>query len=218
MSARPIEHPPIARSIRSDRQGGVKPYRLNVDQFMKMIGAGVFPDHVRIELINGLLVRKMTRYPPHNVCVLLLSRFLRTSIPPDWIVSEEKPVVVGKRQRLEPDFALIRGPESRYLARDPHADDIPLVIEVSDSTYSKDRGSKWRLYSEARIPCYWVVNIAESRVEVYTDPDGSGRSAAYRRSSLHGPDDEIPIPIAGVEVGRVGVRSILPLHDPEGAA
>ena len=200
------------------RAPSTRPYRLDVGQYLKTIEAGVFPDGVRIELLDGLLVRKMTRYPPHNYVVRQLAELIRGFLPAGWIVSEEKPVVVGEKWRPEPDLALIRGPQSRYRAKDPNAEDIPLVIEVVDSTYAKDRGIKWRGYAAAKIPAYWVVNIAESRVEVYTDPDGSGRSAAYRRSSLHGPDDEIPIPIAGVEVGRVAVRSILPLPDPEGAA
>jgi hypothetical protein len=51
------------------RQGaekGLKPYRISVEQFEKMIDAGVFPDRPRVELLGGLLFRNMTKNDPHN--------------------------------------------------------------------------------------------------------------------------------------------------------
>jgi hypothetical protein len=85
-----------------------------------------------------------------------------------------------------------------------------LVVEVAESTYSYDRGEKWRAYAAARIPIYWVVNLDESRIEVYTDPIGRGKKASYRQSAIFGADAEVSVVIDGRDVGRIVVKEILP--------
>ena len=57
-----------------------------------------------------------------------------------------------------------------------------LAIEVSDSSRSIDRGLRKRLYAEAGIAEYWVVDVVAEAVEVHTDP--SGRD--YRSIETHG--------------------------------
>ena len=187
----------------------VTPYRLDVSQYLKMIEAGVFADRSRVELLNGVLVRKMTKNTPHNFAMMQLAESFRGVVPPAWFVNEEKSLVLARFWRPEPDIAVLRGPVTLYRGRDPHAADVALVLEVSDSSYSKDRGMKWRGYAEAKIPIYWVVNLSQSRVEVYTDPEGQGRSASYRQCVTFGPDQSVPIVIEGVEVGQVLVRDLL---------
>jgi Uma2 family endonuclease len=44
---------------------------------------------------------------------------------------------------------------------------------VSDTTLAKDRGEKARLYAQAGIRDYWIVNIKERTIEVRRDPVGS---------------------------------------------
>ena len=188
---------------------GWKPYRLTVEQFLKMIGAGVFPHDARVELLGGILVERMTRYAPHNYCVLCLGRTLNRLLPAEWLVSEEKPIEFGRRWRPEPDFAIIKGPETLYRARTPTLPDIGFLVEVSDSTYAADRGAKWRAYAAARIPIYWIVNIQERWIEVYRDPAVRGRSAGYRQSEIFREGTEMPIIVDGQDVGRIAVRDIL---------
>jgi Uma2 family endonuclease len=49
----------------------------------------------------------------------------------------------------------------------------------------KDRGVKASLYAESGVPEYWVVNVAESAIEVHTVPaDGTYASMiVYRRGA-----------------------------------
>lgn len=51
----------------------------------------------------------------------------------------------------------------------PSAEDVILLIKVSESTLPYDRGGKLALYAESGVPEYWVVNINEQVIEVYTD-------------------------------------------------
>ena len=49
---------------------------------------------------------------------------------------------------------------------------MPLVVEVADSSLGQDRTFKSRIYAAGSIPTYWIINLADSRVEVHTDPTG----------------------------------------------
>jgi Uma2 family endonuclease len=189
---------------------GIEPYRLSVRQFEAMIDAGVFPDGVRVELLGGMLVEKMTKNDPHDFSVGQLGQILRRLLPIDWFVREEKSVRLGLSWRPEPDVAVVRGPNELYRSRTPQAKDIGLVIEVADISYAKDRGEKWRGYAAARVLIYWIVNVPARQVEVYSAPTGRGIAAKYRDDITFGPDDDVPVVIEGREVGRIAVRDILP--------
>jgi Uma2 family endonuclease len=84
------------------------------------------------------------------------------------------------------------------------------VVEVAQSTYNFDRGEKWRAYAAARIPVYWIVNLDKSRIEIYRDPAGRGKTASYRQTEIFEADAEVPVVIDGQAVGRVVVKEILP--------
>lgn len=189
---------------------GPVPYRLDVRQFLTMIAAGVFGPEERIELLGGVLVQKMTRHAPHNFTVGRLSALLRDLIAPDRLVREEKPVVLGRDWRPEPDIAVIRGPDDHYRRADPTAADLALLVEVAESTYPLDRGEKWRAYAAARVPVYWIVDLSSRAVEVFTDPAGRGKTARYRAAARFGPGEAIPVVVDGRELGAVAVNEILP--------
>ena len=45
-----------------------------------------------------------------------------------------------------------------------------LIVEVSDSSLAYDRRSKAELYAEFGIGDYWIVNLKETVIEVYSEP------------------------------------------------
>ena len=49
-----------------------------------------------------------------------------------------------------------------------------LLIEVADASLAYDRSTKQRLYAEALIPEYWVVDCAAEAIEVHRDPGPEG--------------------------------------------
>jgi len=188
---------------------GIVPYRLTVRQFERMIEAGIFRDEDHVELLGGILVDKMTKHDPHNFTVDALGARVRTSVEPEWTVREEKSIVLGRFSRPEPDVAVAHGPRERYRSSSARPPDLGLLIEVADSSYAIDRGKKWQQYATARIPVYWIVNLPQSQIEVYSAPSGKGRSAAYRDVALYARDDLVPVVLEGKELGRIPVRDVL---------
>ena len=66
----------------------------------------------------------------------------------------------------EPDVAVV--PLGDYDTA--HPDRAYLIIEVAESSLARDRGVKQRLYAACDVPEYWIVNVAERRIEVHTKP------------------------------------------------
>jgi Uma2 family endonuclease len=83
------------------------------------------------------------------------------------------PVTLSNINAPEPDVAIVRGTEEDYADRYPGPADLFLVIEVADSSLGTDRSTKQRLYATAGIPQYWLVNLPESQVEVYEQPEAA---------------------------------------------
>jgi len=189
---------------------GWKPYRLTGRQFLKMIRAGVFPDHHNVELLGGLLVEQMTKFAPHTFAIAQLHDAIRSMLAVGWIIQQEAMLGLGRRWRPEPDLTVVRGAWSSYRDRSPVAADVALIIEVADSSYRIDRGSKWRRYAAVGIPAYWIVNLTKRQIEVYSGPAGQGRSASYQNLVTFDEAAEIPVVIEAREVGRIAVRDILP--------
>ena len=66
-------------------------YRLSVAQYDRMIEAGVLTEDDSTELIDGLLVNKMPKNPPHVQAVRRLLRALQRLTPSGWLVTKEEP-------------------------------------------------------------------------------------------------------------------------------
>ncbi|MCI0527429.1 MAG: Uma2 family endonuclease, partial [Nitrospira sp.] len=77
-------------------------------------------------------------------------------------------------------------------------------------TLQRDRTTKKRLCALAEIPIYWIVNLSENQLEVYTDPSGPAEQPDYRQRQDYGLSDLVPVVIEGHEIGRLTVRELLP--------
>ena len=74
----------------------------------------------------------------------------------------------------EPDISVVRG-RSRDYINQPGAGDVALIVEVADKgRLAFDRGEKLGSYAGGGIPVYWIINLVDRQVEVYTDPGPGG--------------------------------------------
>jgi len=183
--------------------------RISVDQYHAMIRAGIFDEDDRIELLEGLLVEKMSKNPPHSVSTKLASLALDALLPPDWHTIVQDPVTTDDSEP-EPDVGVVRGEPRDYIDRHPHPEEMGMVVEVADSTLRQDRGKKKTIYARANIPVYWIVNLVDRCIEVYSDPTGPIKKPDYRRKQIFGPRDSIAVVLDGQEIGRVKVKDLLP--------
>ncbi len=144
----------------------------NIHEYHKMIDAGVFIGNSNWELIEGEIVKKMVVGDYHISCVNRLNYLLSLKLAGAAIVSIQNPVVISDISEPEPDVALLKFREDFYAASKATAKDVLLLIEVSDSTVSYDRQTKARIYAEAGIEEFWLVNLPRQIIEVYSEPFG----------------------------------------------
>ncbi len=100
---------------------------------------------------------------------------------------------------------MIRGSRTDFRGRIPDGKDVALLVEVSETTLARDQGPKLLAYARAGLPSYWVVNLVDGQIEVYTDPSADGYKT--RRDFQAGQD--VPVVIDGTEVGYIAVNDIL---------
>jgi hypothetical protein len=183
-------------------------YRFTVAQYHRLLTAGILKDGERVELLEGRLVNKVAQHPPQAGTTLRLSRRLPRWLPDDWLVRSQLPILL-RDSEPEPDFAIVPAPEETWDTRHPKPDEVALIIEVSDATLADDRLVKGRIYARARLVEYWIVNLVDAQVEVYTHPRG-GRVPAYRQRKDYGKKDAVPLTLAGKHIRTIAVRELLP--------
>ncbi|MGA9382301.1 MAG: Uma2 family endonuclease [Phormidium sp.] len=184
-------------------------WRLSVDRYHSMIENGILTDEDPVELLEGWLVFKMPKNPPHRAATRIVRMAIESILPSGWYVDSQEPIALFDSEP-EPDVVVVRGDTRQYLDRHPGAEDIALVVEVSDTTLQRDRSLKKRIYARAGIPIYWIVNLLDRQIEEYTQPFGEGEDADYATQQNYGLQDSLPLEIEGFEIGILSVNSLLP--------
>jgi len=194
----PTESPPAL---------GAPLVRFTSDRYEQLTEQGFFGPQDKIELIDGYLVEKMPQNDPHMVIVDLLSEIFLRALPPEWTIRCQLGVKLSSDTIPEPDGVIVPGPKTRYFRGKPTRKEIALIIEVADSSLRYDRTTKQRVYARDRLPVYWIVNIPERIVEVYSEPK-AGRSPTYHFRAEFVRGSSIPVVLFGDRVAEVAVDDL----------
>ena len=183
--------------------------RLSIEQYHEMARQGILTDDDRVELLDGLLVRKMTFSPAHHRATHRVQVALRKRIPEGYYVASPCSLALGTSEP-EPDAAVIRGSNDDFADRHPVPADVALLVEVSDSSLRQDQVSKKRIYAKASVTVYWIVNLVDHRVEVYSDPTGEADLPDYRTRRFYVESEQLPLVLDGREIGQIPAGELLP--------
>jgi Uma2 family endonuclease len=184
-------------------------WRLTVAQYHQMIEAGILTEDDPVELLEGWLVTKMPKNRPHSISTIRAYKVLVRVMPEGWSVMNQEPITTLTSEP-EPDLTVVRGEEGDYPVDHPSPKDVAIVIEVSDSTLQRDRTLKLRLYAKVRIPVYWIINLPERQIEVYSAPTGEGTKSHYEHQHNYSAGDLVPVILDGQEIAQVAAAEILP--------
>lgn len=183
--------------------------RFTVDEYHRMIDAGILTEDDDVELLEGWIVPKMSRNPSHDGTLSISKRTLETHLPSGWHVRIQCAITTGDSEP-EPDIAIVRGDERSYLQRHPIPADVGLLIEVANASLSDDRNDKARLYARAGIVSYWIINLIDRQIEMYTDPTGPDAAPRYRQRQDYRIPQNIPFALAGAQTSLLAVSDLLP--------
>ncbi len=129
-------------------------------EYHRMAEVGILRKHDRVELIKGEIVEMSPIGRRHKAFVTNLAELLILRLVDRARVSVQSGVVLADDTEPEPDVTVLRRRSVPYKEREAHTEDVLLLIEVADSSLAYDRSTKLRLYAEAGIPEYWVVDCS----------------------------------------------------------
>jgi len=172
-------------------------HRLTVHDFHRMGEAGILPVESRLELIEGEIIAMAPIGSRHAAIVTRANRLFVQAVAGRAIVSVQNPIILGEQSEPEPDLALIRPRDDFYALALPRADEVPLIIEVADTTVRYDREIKIPLYARHGIPEVWLIDVDGRTLTVFETP-AEGRYRDERRVRPSGA--LAPKALPGVEV------------------
>jgi Uma2 family endonuclease len=183
-------------------------YRMSLEQYESLIVSGFFGKQDDVHLINGYVVNRMAESPEHGAICDLIRRTMEVILlaVAGWHARGQNGLKIPSQVSIpRPDLAVVRGTERDYLKRYPEAADAALVAEVSVSSLDKDRAMA-DIYAAGGIPVYWIVDVDDGQIEVYSDPGPDG----YRSHEVLAPGHVLSVVIGGVVIGEIPVSDILP--------
>lgn len=148
--------------------------RFTVEEFHRMVEAGILAEDDRVELLDGEIVEMTPIGPAHAECVRRLDSILHSQVGHRAIVSVQNAVQLDERSELYPDVAMLRPMAGGYGKRHPGPADVLLVIEVADTTVESDRSHKIPRYAQAGILEVWLIDLRAEQVEVFRQPAPGG--------------------------------------------
>lgn len=146
----------------------------SVAEYHQLATAGILRPEDRVELINGDIITMSPINSPHAATVDLIAEILYEQLHKKASIKGQNPIQLNDLSEPEPDITIAKYRKDGYYHQHPRPEDIYLLVEVADTTLEKDRTVKAPLYATAGIPEYWIVNIPDSQIEIFTNPkDGN---------------------------------------------
>ena len=187
---------PIPIVPRRENEQHASVYRFSLEQYHQMAERGILEDNNQVELLEGILVNKMTKNRAHSLATRRLRILLEGIVPAGFYVDSQEPTSTSDSEP-EPDAMVIRGRPEDYLLQQPEAAQVPLIAEVADSSLQHDRGWKIRVYARAGIPVYWTVNLVQRQIEVFTQPSGETENPDYAQNQVFALSQDLPVVLDG---------------------
>jgi Uma2 family endonuclease len=135
---------------------------------------GILDDNERTELITGQIILTTAKGTPHVTSLQLLANALRDQIGDTALIRTQDPIQLDDFSEPEPDLVIAQGTVLDYADHHPRPNQIYLVVEVADSTLKQDCDIKDKLYAQAGIADYWVLDLKNRQLHVFRTPTPTG--------------------------------------------
>ena len=145
-------------------------HRWTVAEYHRMAEVGLLHEDSRVELIDGEIIEMAPIGSEHAGHNNYLMSCLAHRLYGKAVVAGQNPVILGGYEEPQPDIALLRWRNDYYRTAHPHAEDVLLIIEISDSTLRYDHDVKIPLYAKNGIPEVWLLDIQNRQLEIQREP------------------------------------------------
>jgi Uma2 family endonuclease len=167
--------------------GGWPRRRFTGEEVARMVELGILAEVEPLELIDGELITVSPQGPQHVMLTVRVHRALERAFGRGHFVQDHSPIAAGPDSQPEPDVAVVRG-EVEAFDRLATGADLALVVEVAVTSQKLDR-AKLAVYGRANVPEYWLLDVPDRRLYVYTEPAEDG----YRTLRIHTDADAVAV-------------------------
>ncbi len=158
----------------------VKTRRFTVDDYHRMIDAGILGKDDRVELLDGEIIEMSPIGREHASTVDRLNHLLVRLFGATHQVRVQGPVELDARSEPQPDLALLEAREDFYRTGHPTPLQTALLIEVALSSLAYDRDVKAPYYAKRKIRELWIVDLTADALLVFRDPEDDGYRSVVR--------------------------------------
>jgi len=148
--------------------------RFTVQQYERMVEAGVIRPGERVELLDGEVVEMPPIGPPHASRVDRCTIYLGRVLGPDLGIRVQSPLRLSDLSMPEPDLTILRWRDDFYESQHPTAADVLLLVEVGDTSARFDRELKLPLYAAASVGEVWLLDVGARAISICRDPHPDG--------------------------------------------
>ncbi|MGB3200311.1 MAG: Uma2 family endonuclease [Nodosilinea sp.] len=170
---------------------------LSVQDYHRMVEAGILAADERVELIEGQLYTMAAKGTAHSAAVTRIDRVLSRLLAGRALLRFQDPVQLSDLSEPEPDVAVVHIDPLDYEDHHPTPREIFWLIEVADSTLRRDRDLKVPVYGRSGIAEYWILDVQERCLYVFRQPEAAGYGMEQK---LYGGDAIAPLAFPGCEI------------------
>jgi Uma2 family endonuclease len=142
------------------------------DDVVKMAEAGLFGDEERIELIDGEILEMTPVGDRHMMCVERATAFMTEAFGRKAIVSIQNALRLNIHNMPQPDVVVYKPRYDFYESARRTPADVLFLVEISDSTFRRDRYVKLPRFARYGIPEVWIEDLKRDLILVFRSPDG----------------------------------------------
>ncbi|NEP02660.1 MAG: Uma2 family endonuclease [Symploca sp. SIO2E9] len=142
--------------------------------YHRMSELGILDSNEGTELIAGQITLMAAKGTSHVTSLHLLANALRDQLGSSVLIRTQDPIQLDNFSEPEPDLAIVKGTVLDYAQQHPGPHHVYLVVEVADSTLKQDCEIKDKLYAQAGITEYWVLDTKNRQLHVFSDSTPAG--------------------------------------------
>lgn len=178
-------------------------YKWSVEDYHRIIESGVL-EGKSVELLEGQIVTVSPEKPIHSSRIDTVADYLRGLLQGKAKVREAHPITLDNSEP-EPDIAIVRFDDDNYASHHPYPQDIYWLVEISNSTLTKDLEEKPVTYARNGITEYWVIDLLHDKLWVFTKPEQNGY--ANKQEVVTDNINPVSFPDLTIEVDRLLLKS-----------
>lgn len=157
---------------------------LSVQDYHRMVAAGVLAADERVELIAGQLYNMAAKGTAHSAAVTRIERILKNRLGDRVLLRFQDPIQLDDYSEPEPDVAIVQVNPLDYEDHHPTPGEVYWLIEVADTTLRRDRELKAPIYARSGIQEYWILDVNQQQLYVFRSPTATGYTSEIVLSDL----------------------------------